>query len=89
MPESVWVARLSISSAVYNKLADKHDLDGDEVRRHVQGVSGLEGAWHYHHDRGWRLLLSVPMEGRRLLVVLYPRDGEEDAWNLGSAYDRP
>lgn len=86
MARDVWVARLSISSGVAEKLAERHDLDADDVRLHVQEVSGLSGSWDYHPERGSRLLLKVPMDGRMILVVLYPRSEGDEDWNLGSAY---
>lgn len=86
MAGSVWVAVLHVSGRTAEKLANVHGLSEDEVRLHVQCVSGLRGAWHEHPDRGLRMLLKVPMRGGTVLVVLYPRDGYEDEWNLASAY---
>lgn len=82
----VWVAQLHISDRTADKLVARHRLDPDDVRLHVECVSGLHGAWDDHPERGSRLLLKVPISGVTVLVVLYPRDGDEDEWNLGSAY---
>lgn len=80
------MAQLHISERTAEKLADKHGLSADDVRLHVQEVGELRGAWDYHPERGTRLLLKVPMDGQMILVVLYPRDDSDEAWNLGSAY---
>ncbi len=86
MVGSVWVAQLHISGRTAEKLASLHTLAADDVRMHVQCVSGLRGAWHDHPERGLRMILEVPMNGGTVLVVLYPREGYEDEWNLASAY---
>lgn len=86
MAKRVWVAQLHISERTADKLADKHGISADDVRSHVQRVGNLRGAWDYHPQRGLRLLLKVPMEEQMILVVLYPRDDSDEAWNLGSAY---
>lgn len=85
MPHGAWISRVFVSRATATKLAAKHGLDADDVCDAIEGVTGLPGAWDDHPERGLRLLLQVPMNRRTVLVVLYPRE-EEDEWNLASAY---
>lgn len=84
---TIWVAELEVSAATAHKLASKHGLDADEVRRSIVCVSGLRFRWHHHPVRGRRVLVQIDLHGRTVLAVLYPTSGPfGDAWTLGSAY---
>lgn len=89
MPESLWVAKLSISQGVRAKLASKHDLDAEDVLDAVLCVEGLSGYWDDDPDRGLRAIVETYVRGVRIVVVLYPViDPVGDAYALGSAYPR-
>lgn len=80
----IWVAQLRISDATRAKLIGRHHLDADEVRREVQCVEGLSYWWDHDPERGTRAMVEVVVQGRPIVVVLYPAG--DDVWNLGSAY---
>jgi hypothetical protein len=79
------IATLCVSAATESKIIQKHGIQMDELEEAVVGVPGLRARWHDHPKRGRRLLVETFIRGRRVLVVLYPSDVENE-WNLGSAY---
>jgi hypothetical protein len=87
-PVGAWIADLWISPATAAKIQARHGLTAQEVATAVVQVAGLQYRWHYHAERGRRLLVEVVIRNTRVLVVLYPRlrDAYGDAWDLGSAY---
>ena len=85
--ERIWVAGLSISPRVSNKINDAHNISDGEVRDAVVCVAGLSGRWDEHPTRGLRALLDTTIRDRPVTVVVYPRDHPMgDAWSLGSVY---
>ena len=84
---TIWVARLSISTRVAQKIIEDHEITPDEVRDAVQCQRGLIAARNVHPTRGERFLVETSIRGRSVLVVHYERaDPLRDSWNLGSAY---
>jgi hypothetical protein len=78
---------LHISDGVAQKIINNHGVEPDEVRDAVVGVRGLDFAWHYHPQRGWRVIVETYIRGDPCLVVLYPvSQADPDCWRLGSAY---
>jgi hypothetical protein len=89
VPQSLWVAKLVISSATAAKLSSKHGLGADEVRDALVCVPGLSYVWDDDPDRGRRALVEVEVRGQTVLVVLYPvSDPLGDVYALGSAYPK-
>jgi len=87
MGRGLWVAEVRISPRTAQKIQNLHGLQPDDVRAAVVGQSNLEYAWHVHPARGRRALLKVKLQGRLVLVVLYPRTpSDPHSFNLGSAY---
>jgi hypothetical protein len=87
--ETIWVARLRVSTATAAKLSSLHCLDADEIRQAIVCVQGLPVRLDHHEERGLRALVRVTIRGKKVLVVLYPRNADalnDDEWNLGSAY---
>jgi hypothetical protein len=83
----LWVARLHISEDTRVKIHNKHDLDAQEVRLHVECVERLFYTWEDDPERGLRAIVQVWINGRHVLVVLYPvTSGADDEYHLGSAY---
>lgn len=80
----IWVAELRISDATRRKIAARHHLDADDVRREIQCVSRLPYRWDEDPERGLRAIIEISVGGRRVDVVVYPQG--DDIWNLGSAY---
>lgn len=90
--QTLVVSLLHISDRVAEKLAERHDLDPEEVRSAVEGVGGLPFRWGEHPQTGvMRALVSTAVRSTPVLVVLYPsRSGNAEEWHLGSAYpDHP
>jgi len=84
---AVWVATLHISDRTAQKIVQTHRITPDEVREAVVGVVGLRYVWSEDPERGERAIIETTIRGRRVLVVLYPRESTMgDEWNLGSAY---
>jgi hypothetical protein len=84
---AVWVATLHISDRTAKKIVQVHRITPDEVREAVVGVVGLRYVWSKDPERGERAIVETTIRGRRVLVVLYPRQSTMgDEWNLGSAY---
>lgn len=80
---SIWVAELRISDRTAEKVASKHGLRVDDVRRAVQCVEGLDFAWDDHPERGRRAIVKTLIGNQVVLVVLYPtNDPVGDVWNL-------
>lgn len=85
--ERIWVAELSISTRVSNKINNDHSISDDEVRDAVVCVADLYGHWDEHSTFGLRALLDITIRDRPVTVVLYPREHPMgDAWGLGSVY---
>ena len=84
----LWVAVLNVSVRTAQKLSSKHGLSEAEVRMAIVGVKGLRYVWDDSPDgRGLRVIVETNINGRRVLVVLYPCDDPfGDTWNLGSAH---
>lgn len=86
MPK-VWVAKLHISDRTAQKIIQRHRITPDEVTDAIVGVVGLRYVWSEDPERGKRAIIETAIRGRRVLVVLYPRDSVVvDEWSLGSAY---
>lgn len=77
-----------VSEATARKLAQKHGLEANDVVSAVQCRPGLRVVWNTHPDRGTRAIIETFIGGRRVLVVLYPVQGDPfgDTFHLGSAY---
>lgn len=84
----IWIADLWISTATRDKIQNKHSLNVEEVANAIVAVPGLPFRWHYHTERGWRVLIDTVVDTQKVRVVLYPRprDAYGDAWDLASAY---
>lgn len=82
---TLWIAVLKVSSRTCHKLATKHGLDWRDVVEAVEAQPGLGYVWNHHADRGWRVYVEATIAGRVCRLVLYPT-GEDDEFNLGSAY---
>jgi hypothetical protein len=81
------VAELKISPRTAEKIQSKHGLHPDDIRAVVVGQSGLHYSWSFDPERGRRALVKVRIQGRLMLLVLYPRTGyDPHSFNLGSAY---
>jgi hypothetical protein len=91
VPESLWVAELTISPAVQTKLSDAdHRLDADDVRQAIVAVQGLRFKWRTDPPRGRRVYVEISMGAKRVLAALYPVDHPMgDLYALGSAYHEP
>ena len=98
MLEPLWVAQLLISDETRQKLASKHTLEAEDVRKSLVCVPGLLCEWHTDH-RGTRALAEIELpirtgrfhrkRRRRILIVLYPvKHPLGDVYALGSAYPR-
>lgn len=84
---AVWVAKLHISARTAQKIVQRHQITPNEVREAVVGVVGLHYVWNEDPERGERAIIETTIRGRRVLIVLYPRESTMgDEWNLGSAY---
>jgi hypothetical protein len=83
----IWIAEVHVSADTRRKITLRHGPDVDDLLARLIGASGLTYAWHFHPQRGWRVIVEVPYGPARVLVVLYPAgDIEEETWHLGSAY---
>lgn len=82
-----WVARLHISQATWEKIANKHDLDAFDVRNAVQWIAGLRAVYDFNEFGKLRATTQISIGTRNVIVVLRPRASElGDEWNLASAY---
>lgn len=86
MLRGLWVAELLISDRTAQKLAGRHGLEADEVRRAVACVPDLVYTWDDDPDRGLRAIVRITVGARTVLVVLYPHPLGDDIFHLGSAY---
>lgn len=74
-------SRLMISARVAEKLVHEHELTPDQVRTAVEGVGRLPFRWNHHAEWGTRALVTTAVDGRAVLVVLYPSGGgDAEAW---------
>lgn len=73
MPK-VWVAKLHISDRTAQKIIQRHGVTPDEVIEAIVGVVGLRYVWSENPERGERAVIETVIRGRRVLVVLYPRE---------------
>jgi hypothetical protein len=88
---SIWVEELRISERVAEKLTEKHGISASQVRAAIVQVPGLDFAWDFDTERGFRAIVRASIEGDRedneAVIVLYPTENPADqAWRLGSAY---
>jgi hypothetical protein len=83
---SIWIAELSISPKVAEKLRHKQKIEENEVRLAVVCVASLKYRWDTHPEQGRRAIVEVKIRKKRALVVLYPVDEPTDTWALGSTY---
>jgi hypothetical protein len=84
---TVWVAHLSISRRIANKITQIHGITEVEVRDAVVCVLGLYGRWDDDPERGRRAVIDVTVRDRPTTVVLYPlQHPMGDAWKLASVY---
>ena len=82
-----FIADVYISPAVENKLRQKYNLTGREVREAVMLCKVRRSFLEMHPERGERLLLTATtVTGTVLDVVLYPAGPDDDGlWSLGTA----
>jgi hypothetical protein len=75
----VWVARLTISDSVEQKLIHKHHVDPQDVRHALERVKSLNGRASQTKEGRWRLLIKITIRGKPHLAVLFPsyHNGEE------------
>lgn len=80
----MWVAVLNISPRTAQKIRNLHGIDPQVLREEVVCRRGLIAAEDDDSERGSRMIVSLRLDDRNVLAVLYPAG--DDEWNLGSAY---
>lgn len=84
---TVWVAQLTISRRIANKITQIHGITEVEIKDAVVCVVGLYGRWDDDLERGRRAVIDVTVRDRPATVVLYPlQHPMGDAWKLASVY---
>ena len=84
--QTIWVARLSISTATAQKITSLHHVSSDEVRDAIVCKRGLAATGDHHPDRGFRWYLFPTIRDAECMVVLYPSPVDPQGFALGSAY---
>ena len=84
---AVWVAKLHISDRTAQKIRPETPDHPSRGQRGGRRCRGLRYVWSEDPERGERAIIETTIRGRRVLIVLYPRESTMgDEWNLGSAY---
>lgn len=83
-----YIAQVVASERVEAKIRERHNVTMREVSEAVVLTPVVRSFWHWHPERGWRLLLTGETAGSRLLdVVLYPVDETDGVWELATAME--
>ena len=86
MPSPVYIAEIRISDAIEQKIREKHNVTGDEVREALILRRDVRAAWEHDPQRGSRVLaLGHTYQRRLIFAALYPVDPQDGVWNLGTA----
>ncbi len=82
----VYIAVVTASPAIQQKILDKHGVTFDEVKEAVVLTMVQRSGWNFCEVRGWRLFVTGwTYTGRRINVILYPIDVPDGTWDLGTA----